>query len=118
MTKPHSANPEYQKSYIPGCKIISEEEFSGIMCSCIGVSKTTEVQVRQLSDGSWEARVGVSLFGAGFNRPEGWPAIVSPFDPEFAECENYCKGQGNTEEDALKALGDDLKDMQKITIGT
>lgn len=70
------------------------------MCFHIGVSGITDAVVKQLDDGTFEARQGVSIFGSFNEKNE----TEDPFDPAFED--NFAIGTGPTREDALRALFD------------
>lgn len=74
-------------------------------CSHIGVSGTTQVHVKRLQNGTYEARVGIAILGST-NMP--WDDLkgANPFDDSFQD--NFAVGIGDTEEAALSDLKSDM----------
>lgn len=80
------------------------------MCSNIGVSGTTECYVKSTAAGVYEARMGFSLIGHTNMTQEQFNACdCNPFHDEFHD--NFAKGVGSSEEEAIASLKKDLKDI-------
>ena len=83
---------------------------SAYLCSAMGVGGTTLCRVLEISPGQFEARMGISLLGTQQMTEEEMEACsYNPFHPDFYD--NYASGTGSTEEEAVKAMEQDAKDM-------
>ena len=78
-------------------------------CSHVGVSGTTDVVTRQNSNGTWEARVGVSMIGTTNMEWEDIERINNPFSDEWED--NFARGTGATEAEAIDALKKDVQSL-------
>ena len=87
---------------------------SYMMCRHIGISGVTEPFTVVYRDGSWEARVWISIFGFVNPQHPDFPLPENPFHPDFYD--NYASGVGATEEDALEAMSEDMKSMSRTLI--
>ncbi len=68
----------------------------------IGMNTSTPVCIKKLGE-KYEARVGFILFGAGnLSEEEMDSAGRDPFSDKWQD--NFCRGFGNTEEEALADL--------------
>lgn len=86
------------------------EKFQYFCCSHIGVSGTTDVVLKKLDNGTFEARCGFALLGQTNMDEAGFKACDSnPFHPEFHD--NYAVGKGKTEAEALTNLKKDMHDV-------
>lgn len=75
----------------------------------VGMNGTTPVVVKQV-DGKFVARVGIALFGATNMTDEQMDAAGrDPFSDKWQD--NFCQGEGATEEEAKTALEKDAADM-------
>lgn len=74
-------------------------------CSHIGVAGTTAVFVKKMADGTYEARVGISIMGST-NMPWDDLKDANPFDDSFQD--NFAIGIGASKEAALTDLKDDM----------
>lgn len=80
-------------------------------CSHIGVSGTTGIAIRKTPEG-FEARMGFALMGqTNMNEEEFRACDYNPFHEEFHD--NYVKGTGATEEEAMAAMKNDLHDISE-----
>lgn len=69
----------------------------------IGLSGTTAVYCKKISDGRFESRCGISLFGSSNMTDEEMLACDhDPFHPDWYD--NIVRGFGNTEAEANKDL--------------
>lgn len=74
----------------------------------IGVVCTTDVHVRKLLGGRYEARCGIAIMGRQNMDEEEYKACnYDPFHPEFQD--NIVLGFGLSEQDALESLKLDMK---------
>lgn len=80
-----------------------------IVTSNIGVSGA-KTYSKKLPDGNVEVRMAISFFG-NFNMSEQELERIdyNPFHPDFND--NYAKGVGETEEEALKEMQKDISDI-------
>lgn len=79
-------------------------------CEHIGVAGTTDVHVKALPDGRFEARCGIALMGCMNMDEAGFKACNSdPFHDLFYD--NYASGNGATEAEALDAMKNDMKSL-------
>ncbi len=79
-------------------------------CEHIGVAGTTDVHIKALPDGRFEARCGVAFMGATNMDEAGFKACNSdPFHDLFHD--NYASGKGATEDEALDAMKNDMKSL-------
>ena len=79
-------------------------------CEHIGVAGTTDVHVKALPDGRFEARCGIALMGYMNMDEAGFKACNSdPFHDLFHD--NYAHGIGATEAEALDAMKNDMKSL-------
>jgi hypothetical protein len=86
----------------------SPELLQGIFsCSNMGISHATPTFVNKTGYRTFEARVGISLFGEWRERSSDGHKNKNPFSGSFDE--NYCKGKGVSEKAALEALKLDLE---------
>lgn len=85
-------------------------KITAFVCSSLGISGTTQVFVREEPPGAFEARVGVAIMGLT-NRKDDGLKDASPFDPDFND--NFAKGLGKTQEEALEALKKDMKNLSE-----
>ena len=86
------------------------EEYSAFTCSNIGLSGTTAVLVKKHKNGCFEARMGIALLGsANMTEDQMKEARFNPFNESWFD--NYVSGKGETEEDAIEALKEDMKEM-------
>ena len=84
------------------------QETKVFQCSHIGVAGTTPVHVKQVEDGSFVARVGIAIMGStNMNEDEFCACDFNPFHEKFYD--NFAQGEGATEEAALAALKDDMR---------
>jgi hypothetical protein len=82
-----------------------------IACHTPGLAGTTPVRIKKTADG-YEARCGIALFGSTNMTDEQFEACNSdPFHVDFRD--NYCSGNGATEEEAIGALEQDFKEMHE-----
>lgn len=82
-----------------------------ISCCTPGVAGTTPVKIKKTEEG-YEARCGIALFGSTNMSEEQFKACdYDPFHNEFRD--NYCRGIGVTEQEAVNALEKDWKDMHE-----
>lgn len=83
------------------------EQFHCHECSHLGVSGTTKIFTRRNPDGQWEARMGIALIGSTNMDFAGYEAAQhNPFHEKFYD--NYAKGLGASEGEALEALKEDV----------
>lgn len=86
------------------------EEITLYKCTNIGVAGTTDVHVKKLPDGKFEARCGVAIMGATNMDEAGFKACnYDPFHSEFYD--NTAFGIGTTEAEALDALRADMSSI-------
>ncbi len=85
---------------------MSDPEITAFHCTSIGVAGTTQVFVKKLADGTFEARVGIAILG-GTNMKAEELEKANPFDESFRD--NYATGTGKTQQEALDALVADMK---------
>lgn len=79
-------------------------------CSSMGLSGTTEIHVKKLDDGTFEARMGIALFGSTNMDDKGFEACnYDPFHDKFYD--NYVRGKGKTQDEALDAMKEDQKQI-------
>lgn len=76
-------------------------------CDHIGVAGTTKVFINKTESG-YEARVGVGIMGMT-NIPLDELADMNPFNDDFHD--NFARGVGTTEEEALAALKQDMHSL-------
>ncbi len=77
-------------------------------CDSIGVSGTTPVHVKCLDDGSYEARMGIALFGGANMNEYGFKACdYDPFHEKFFD--NYAGGIGASAEKAIADMKSEIK---------
>jgi len=80
-------------------------------CSHIGVSGTTAIVIRKTAEG-YEARMGFALMGHTNMNEDGFRAAeFNPFHGEFYD--NYVKGVGLTEDEAMAAMKNDLNEISE-----
>lgn len=85
-----------------------QQEVILYQCEHIGVAGTTDVHVKKLTDGTFEARCGIALMGTANMDEAGFKACNSdPFHDLFHD--NYASGIGPTEVGALEAMKNDMK---------
>jgi len=78
------------------------------VCSNIGVSGTTDIHVKKHKDGTYEARMGISLLGTtNMNEAEFEACKHNPFHPKFYD--NYTVGKGATAEEAVEDMQNNLQ---------
>lgn len=77
------------------------EEITRYKCDHVGVASTTDVHVKKLPDGRFEARCGNALMGTTYDS--------DLFNELFDH--NYNSGIGATEDDALEALRNDIRSL-------
>lgn len=78
-------------------------------CSHIGVSGTTQVHVKRLDDGTFQARCGIAIMGStNMNEAEFKACDYNPFSDDFRD--NFAEGNGDTEDAALAALKADMRE--------
>lgn len=80
-------------------------------CAHVGVAGTTKVHVHHVQTARgkvrdiFEARVGIAIMGVTANPKTNEDS--DPFSSSFRD--NYARGFGTTEEEALEALREDIK---------
>jgi hypothetical protein len=80
------------------------------ICENIGVSGITPCHIQQNEHGVFEARMGVAVMGMTNMDGKGLRACNhNPFHNEFYE--NFARGFGGTQEDAIEALKEDMKSI-------
>jgi len=96
-------------------------------CKHIGISGTTEVFARQetftaqtqrgrITYDIWEARMGLAILGTCNTSDEERAACDhNPFHPNWKD--NYAKGTGRTQEEAIEALKKDVEEMSNALWG-
>jgi hypothetical protein len=73
------------------------------VCECVGVSATTPCHTRKISEGLYEARIGIALLGFSNMTDEERAACGDdPFSPDFRD--NFASGQGDSEASAQAAM--------------
>jgi hypothetical protein len=101
-----------------GTKPPGRPSFTVYSCGSMGVSGTTPVHVHRIQDAKpgrggrppirdiFEARVGIAIMGhcAETTTPDS-----DPFDRRF--CDNYARGLGTTEDEAIVAMRADMASM-------
>lgn len=81
---------------------------TGKTAGAIGVNGTTEIHIKEVPGGRYEARCGAALLGytnmddAGYRRCRN-----NPFHPEFHD--NYASGLGLSIEEALEGMFNEIK---------
>jgi len=75
----------------------------------IGLNGTTPIITQQMPDGSFEARMGIAMFGMTNMKWEDIERIADPFSPEWND--NYSSGKGATEQEARDNLSKDFSEM-------
>jgi hypothetical protein len=103
---------------IPETRIINTGD---LRVGALAVHGTTPIHIHELSDKErvmdlkpgdarrpkFEVRTGIAIFGSCNMDTEGFEKCgYNPFHPDFQD--NYAKGFGNTEEEALAALAADV----------
>jgi len=87
---------------------------TAITCDSVGIVGTTKIFIRQNSGSvtnKFEARVGISIFGRT-NMDLHVLENLSPFD-KIRFQDNYAKGFGKTQEEAIEDLKRDIREIQK-----
>lgn len=85
-------------------------DYTVIMCEHIGIAGTTRVVVKRFDDHTYEARVGIAIMGET-NQPLDELQNANPFDKPPAFYDNYAKGVGRTEEEAIAAMKADMRSL-------
>lgn len=82
---------------------------TAIVTSDVGVSGA-KTYTQTHPDGTVEARMAIAIFG-NFNMPEEELAKIdyNPFHPDFND--NYAKGVGSTEQEAIAEMRKDVSDI-------
>lgn len=98
--------------YARGCHFFDsvygdKRDGGGVVCTHVGVAQITQVVVKRHAPDKFEARVGVAIFGSCNDPDTGW--MADAFAEDFPE--NYCKGEGSTEAEALEAMRKDMREM-------
>jgi hypothetical protein len=77
-------------------------------CSQIGCSGTTDVHVKKLPNGRFEARVGIAIMGMTNMDESGFKACShDPFHDRFYD--NFARGLGDTQEEAIASMKKNMK---------
>jgi len=86
------------------------EEIILYKCDHIGVAGTTNVHVKKLQDGRFEARCGIALMGCMNMDEAGFEACNNnPFHELFYD--NYASGVGASEAEALESMKNDMRSL-------
>jgi hypothetical protein len=96
---------------MPGVQRHQPPEPVAVHTDChVGISGITSVVCKQQSDGSWECRQAIALFG-GSNMSDEQLAACNhdPFHPDFHD--NFTWGKGATREAAETALRQNAMEM-------
>lgn len=92
------------------------EETTRFKCEHIGVAGTTDVHVKKLPDGKFEARCGIAIMGSTQMDEAGFKASnYDPFHDKFYD--NFACGIGATEAESLEALKTDMKSTSDCILG-
>ena len=92
---------------------MTEENKEFFICENVGISGITPVVVKRNTNGTFEARMGVSIMGSTNMTEEDLDACGrDPFKDNFLD--NFVWGVGNTQEEAIEALKKDHKNMADL----
>ena len=102
-------NQQERNEMVAGCVFTA----NAVTCRHVGVSGITDVMIKKHAEDKYEARVGVAIMGY-VQDPDTVDILNDPFAHDFRE--NYCSGTGRTEEEAIKALERDMREMSRSLV--